>query len=80
MSGISPTAMVRRVGAAAGNRPLYIARMLKWIREARLDFRTGIVLLVLALLMWGVVTWVRIRDFVPEEFRQEESGTPVRTR
>lgn len=46
--------------------------MLKWLREARLDFRTGIVLLALALLVWGGVMWVRIRDFVPEEFRQEE--------
>lgn len=53
--------------------------MLKWLREARLDFRTGIFLLVLALIMWGVVTWVRVRDFVPEEFREPEAEAPVRT-
>lgn len=44
--------------------------MLKWIREARLDFKTGIFLLVLAVLMWAVFTYVRIRDLVPPEMTE----------
>jgi len=52
--------------------------MLRRIREARLDFRTGIIVIVLALIMWGVVTWVRIRDFVPDEFKEPQGDTPVR--
>jgi len=44
--------------------------MLKWIRGARLDFKTGVVIIVLALILWGVVTWARIRDFVPEELKE----------
>lgn len=49
--------------------------MLRWIRGKRLDLRTTIVVLILAFLMWGLVTYVRIRDFVPEELKQPvESG------
>ncbi|HSW29606.1 MAG TPA: hypothetical protein VLH75_09020 [Longimicrobiales bacterium] len=44
--------------------------MLRWLRNARLDLRTGIVIIALALLVWGVVTYVRIRDFVPEELAE----------
>ncbi|MGD8320751.1 MAG: hypothetical protein PVJ02_09860 [Gemmatimonadota bacterium] len=44
--------------------------MLKRIRHARIDMKTGIIILVLALLMWGVVTYVRIRDFVPPELKE----------
>jgi hypothetical protein len=52
--------------------------MLRWIRKARLDFRTGIIVIILALIVWGVVAWVRVRDFVPEEFKEPRSETPVR--
>jgi hypothetical protein len=41
--------------------------MLGWIRNARIDARTGIALIVLALLVWAVVVYVNVRDFVPEE-------------
>ena len=41
--------------------------MLKWIRGARLDLKTGIAIIVVALLVWAVVVYVRVRDFVPEE-------------
>jgi hypothetical protein len=44
--------------------------VLKWIREARLDFKTGLFLLVLAVIMWAVVTYVGIRDFVPSELTE----------
>ena len=51
--------------------------MLRRIREARLDFKTGIIVIVLALIMWGVVAWVRIRDFVPEELKEPRTDTTV---
>jgi hypothetical protein len=41
--------------------------MLKWIRGARVDFRTGVVVIALALAVWAVVVYVSARDFVPEE-------------
>jgi hypothetical protein len=44
--------------------------MLDWIRNARIDARTGIVVIVLALLVWAVVVYVNVRDFVPEELTQ----------
>lgn len=44
--------------------------MLDWIRSARIDARTGIVVIVLALLVWAVVVYVNVRDFVPEELTQ----------
>ncbi len=30
--------------------------MLKWIRDVRLDFKTGVVVIILALVFWGIVT------------------------
>ncbi|HKJ00957.1 MAG TPA: hypothetical protein VJ997_00845 [Longimicrobiales bacterium] len=44
--------------------------MLKSIRSARISLRTGLFILALALLMWAMVVYVRVRDFVPEEFTQ----------
>ncbi len=44
--------------------------MLRWLRHARLDLRTGIVIIALAVLVWGVVAYVGIRDFVPEEMTE----------
>jgi len=44
--------------------------VLKWLRGARIDLRTGIVLIVLALLTWAIVVYVNVRDFVPEEITQ----------
>jgi uncharacterized membrane protein len=41
--------------------------MLKWVRGARIDWKTGIVLIALALAVWALVVYVSIRDFVPEE-------------
>lgn len=36
--------------------------MLKWIRDARVDLRTGLIVIVLALLVWAVVVYVNLRD------------------
>lgn len=53
--------------------------MLKWIRGARLDLKTGIVIIVLALLMWAVVVYVNVRDFVPDELTEPREA-PANTR
>ena len=42
--------------------------MLKSIRNARVDLKTGIVVIAVALLVWALVIFVNLRDFVPEEF------------
>lgn len=44
--------------------------MLGWIREARIDLKTGIAIIVIALAVWAVVVYVNLRDFVPEELTQ----------
>lgn len=41
--------------------------MLGWIRNARIDLRTGIVVILVALAVWAAVVYVNVRDFVPEE-------------
>ena len=48
--------------------------MLKWIRGKRFDMKTTIVVIVLALLVWAMVVYVNIRDFVPEELTQPREG------
>lgn len=50
--------------------------MLKWIRGARLDFRTGVVILILAILAWAMVIYVNARDFVPEELTDTVPAAP----
>lgn len=44
--------------------------MLKWVRGARIDLRTGIVVILVALLAWAIVVYVNVRDFVPDEITQ----------
>ena len=44
--------------------------MLKMIRDARIDFRTGVVVIVLALAAWAAVVYLNARDMVPAEFRE----------
>ena len=41
--------------------------MLGWIREARINLKTGLVVIGLALLVWAIVVYVNLRDFVPAE-------------
>lgn len=48
--------------------------MLEWIREARIDLKTGIVIIAIALAVWAAVVYVNLRDFVPEELTQPEEG------
>ena len=44
--------------------------MLEWIRNARINLKTGIVIVALALAIWAAVVYVNVRDFVPEELTQ----------
>ncbi len=48
--------------------------MLEWIRGARINFKTGLVIIALALAVWAVVVYVNLRDFVPEEITQPSEG------
>jgi hypothetical protein len=49
--------------------------MLGWIRNARVNFRTGLVVIALALAVWAVVVYVNVRDFVPEELTRPREET-----
>ena len=44
--------------------------MLEWIRGARINMKTGLVIIALALAVWAVVVYVNLRDFVPDELTQ----------
>lgn len=44
--------------------------MLEWIRGARINLKTGLVVIALALALWAAVVYVNMRDFVPEELTQ----------
>ena len=44
--------------------------MIRRIRDTRVSYRTGFIIIALALVLWGVMTWVRIRDLVPDEMEQ----------
>jgi len=44
--------------------------MLDWIRGKRFDLKTTVIVIVLALVLWAVVVYVNVRDFVPEELTE----------
>ncbi|MEZ4416915.1 MAG: hypothetical protein R3E10_14285 [Gemmatimonadota bacterium] len=53
--------------------------MLKWIRGKRFDLRTTILVIALALAIWGLVVASNVKNFVPEELRQptdDAAATP----
>lgn len=52
--------------------------MLKSIRNARVDLKTGLVVIVVALLVWAVVIFVNLRDLVPEEYLTPVDSTSTR--
>ena len=41
--------------------------MLSWIRDARINLKTGLIVIALTLAVWALVVYVNVRDFVPEE-------------
>lgn len=53
--------------------------MLKWIRGKRFDIKTTVIVIALALLVWAMVVYVNLRDFVPEELT-ESTDTAASTR
>lgn len=46
--------------------------MLGWIRDARINLKTGLVIIALTLAVWAVVVYVNVRDFVPAELTEPE--------
>jgi hypothetical protein len=50
--------------------------MLRQIRAVRFSLTTSILIIVLALIVWGIVTYVRIRDFIPPELTEQEGAPP----
>lgn len=50
--------------------------VLKMIRDARIDFRTGVVIIALALAAWAAVVYLNARDMVPAEFREAPAEAP----
>ncbi|MDG2283809.1 MAG: hypothetical protein P8L45_11850 [Longimicrobiales bacterium] len=44
--------------------------MLEWIRGARINLKTGLVIIALALAAWAVVVYANLQDFVPKELTQ----------
>jgi hypothetical protein len=49
--------------------------MLKRIRGTRVSLKTFAIVVGLALLLWAVVVYVQIRDFMPDDL-VETSGDP----
>ena len=50
--------------------------MLRRIRGARVNRKTALFVVLLALAAWAVVVYVNVRDFVPEEIRSGAQGGP----
>ena len=48
--------------------------MLEWIRGARINLKTGLIIIALALAVWAVVVYVNLRDFVPAELTQPDEA------
>ena len=48
--------------------------MLKRIRGARVGLKTFAIVVALALLVWAVVVYVQIRDFMPDDFVETTGG------
>ena len=46
--------------------------MLRQIRGTRLSLKTTIFVIVLAVVVWALVVFVNVRDFVPEDLRSSE--------
>jgi len=44
--------------------------MLDWIRGARINMKTGLVIIALALAVWGIFVYASVSDFVPTELTE----------
>lgn len=50
--------------------------MLRHIRGTRVSMKTTIIVLALAVIVWAVVVFVNVRDFVPDELQTSEQPGP----
>ena len=53
---------------------------MKWMRGKRFDMKTTVVVIVLALVAWGLVMMANADDFIPEELQQSVDENVVRPR
>jgi uncharacterized membrane-anchored protein len=50
--------------------------MMKQMRGTRVSLKTTILVIVLALIVWALVVFVNVRDFVPEELQTSGQVEP----
>lgn len=48
--------------------------MLDWIRGARINLKTGLFIIAVALVVWGAFFYANVRDFVPAELTEPTEG------
>lgn len=48
--------------------------MLKRIRGARVSFKTFVIVVAVALLVWAAVVYVQIRDFMPDDLAETQGS------
>ena len=49
--------------------------MMKWMQGKRLDMKTSIFLVILAIIFWGVFTYANLLEFVPSELTEPRQPT-----
>ncbi len=49
--------------------------MLRRIQGARVSRKTGIIIIAITLAIWAIMTYVNIRDFVPDELTEPITNT-----
>lgn len=52
--------------------------VLRRIQETRINLKTGVVVIAIALLIWAAVVYINIRDFVPPELQGPVDSTATR--
>jgi len=72
---LAPT-RVRTPGLPNARPVRHFHGMIRRIQDVRIGYKTGIVVIVLALILWGLVSYVRIKDFVPEELKHPVAPAP----
>lgn len=48
--------------------------MIRRIQDVRIGYKTGLVIIGIALVVWGLFAYARIKDFVPEELKHPTEG------
>lgn len=47
--------------------------MIKWMQGRRFSVKTTIIVIVIALVAWAFVIYANVQEFVPDEYRQEQT-------